>query len=627
MKLVFKFVVACLGLGTIVLGSAYLWALQNPNWVKAQVENLLSAEIHRDVHIAGPITLSPGLTTRIAGEGLQISNPDWAQQDHFLETAPFQAAVATFPLLWLDAELVGFEADWVKLSVELLTDGRATVHFDDPEGKPMDDEDSNASGSGFSLENFRFSTTHIVFIDEPLGLSADIRLDHGAGENVAHLSLTGQSMDDPVKLTGAITNWAHLLDPGTATTVTVDGRFGNTDIAGDVTVQNFASLEAWSTDLDISGPDLERFAKRWSVDLPSQASFSGSVHLEEQGPDFGIAFDLTSLDTSQLSGSIKLHEANDEALEIITADVHAPVLNIDDLNVSGTSSAQTRDMQALWPTAMWSAKAKIDQLVASNFSLSDITAVLDAGPDRAEISVTRDAQAEDAVEDIFHATFTRNGADIDTVITAKTGEINFEGLTRALDDVPPIREADIDLRASGQNVQEWINSSEGHARVKTGQFKVGAVMSDLAHYDGFSAFFNGITSLFSTPKQQVQCATVNLQPMTEEVKLHTHIVHGERISTVNATLDRATQQVTGNIRTSAVKKSGFKPTQNLKIAGPLDDLKVTNLGLDDLSLLAARTAATPINSIIDLFDGSDKKAIKEACLDILSHQHDTENDV
>ncbi|HEX5794415.1 MAG TPA: AsmA family protein, partial [Geminicoccaceae bacterium] len=201
------------------------------NWLKGPIEGWVSAELGRDVEIAGDLDVDLALQPRITVTDVRLANPPWASDEPMLALARAEAVVDLRALIDGEVRLPELSVSEPVLRLETRPDGPPNWEFpsEEPAGPP----------SVPYIGRLRIEGAAVHYLEHGSGRSVDAELAEVTGSTDApeggmQLAATGTVQGEPLELRLSGPPAAQLERPSEAYPLALDLKLGESDLVGDV---------------------------------------------------------------------------------------------------------------------------------------------------------------------------------------------------------------------------------------------------------------------------------------------------------------------------------------------------------------------------------------------------------
>ena len=352
-------------LGLIVLAWAVLYITKG-RFLRHPFENIVSSMTHREVRVAGDFQLYfDPIDVHFVSEGLTVSNPEWAEAEHFFRADRIDTHLDTFTLLGNHRRVE--ELLLRNGSVYLAWDAahrRNTWTFSEEKGEPL------------TLPVIRraiVAGTRLVYRDPRMQLAADVRFRTIEAKDTEFASAirfdgTGNARRTPFTLEGALLTPNETVGGG-RNRLALRARAAHTiaDVTG--TLAGATEIEGADLHADVRGRNLADIFMVVGIAVPDTRSYRLRSALTKAGTEWRFSGLRGQFGDSDIAGKLSIDtgaprlrlaaDLRTDTLDII--DV-APFIGYNPQRVAAEGKAGAVRTVAGRPRVLPDAKLRVDAL-------------------------------------------------------------------------------------------------------------------------------------------------------------------------------------------------------------------------------------------------------------------------
>jgi uncharacterized protein involved in outer membrane biogenesis len=201
------------------------------NWLKEPIEDRVSAELGREVEIAGDLDVDLSLHPRITVTDVRLANPPWASDEPMLALARAEAVLDLRALIDGEVRLPEVSITEPVLRLETRPDGPPNWEFptEEPAGEPTVPH----------IGRLRIADAAVHYLDHGSGQSVDAALTEVTGSTDSpdagmQLAATGTVQGEPLDLQLSGPPAAQLERTNEPYPLALDLKLGESDLAGEI---------------------------------------------------------------------------------------------------------------------------------------------------------------------------------------------------------------------------------------------------------------------------------------------------------------------------------------------------------------------------------------------------------
>lgn len=326
--------IAALLLALVLLVLFFPWDL-----LRGPINRYVSSELGRRFEITRRLDVSLGRTTTVRLDGVELTNPEWAQEPYLVRAKSAEFDIKLWPLLFGKLNLPRVALSEPEIGLQIEADGRRTwaLSRDTSDTGAVPDIGTllvdkgtlkyKAAAQGADV------TTQFAVAAEGQGPDAPLPLSYRA---------SGRWKGEPFVAdgrTGGVLQLSKNVEG--VFPVEVNAVAGKTRLKAKGTITNLSELGALNATFDIQGQNLALLYRITGVVLPSTPPYKLKGQLKHQGSLWAAEQIQGVLGSSDLSGNLSFDTAT--AVPRLTGKVQSKVLDFKDLGavVGVTPSAAT----------------------------------------------------------------------------------------------------------------------------------------------------------------------------------------------------------------------------------------------------------------------------------------------
>jgi uncharacterized protein involved in outer membrane biogenesis len=399
------------------------------------------------LHLLGGIRLTVGQ--------LQIDNPPAIALGPMVQAQALQVAMGWGQALrWRPGRtlvLQSLRADRLNLRLQRLADGRASWPAA-PAAEPA--KPARPLNEVIQIGSLAVAAGDVRYVDEPTALdltgqfsSETVPGASGANTVVLRANARGQFRRKPVQATlraDGVVAWLSDAADAPAVPVTLALTAGRAELHFDGTVRDLLQQRDVRGRYTLRGPSLAAVGEPVGVTLPQTHRFAMSGRLAQQGPRWYTVVDQATVGSSTLAGEF-MFERRDGAPPMLAGRLHGSSLKLQDLGpaVGGAIDDSPRTVRSAG-RVLPDRDFDLPSLRAMNADVLIDLARFDFGT--AQLQAAAPLRAHLVLQDGLLAV-----RDID----ARLAQGQLSGAV-TLDGRQPVARWDVDLRARGLLIEQWI---------------------------------------------------------------------------------------------------------------------------------------------------------------------------
>ena len=273
-------------------------ALRGPinRYVSAQIGRRFEITRHLDVHL--------GFTTTVRADGIEIANPEWAQEPYLLRANSAEIDVRIFPLLVGKVILPRVALSKPSIGLQIEPDGRRTWSLAKNTSKP---------GLAPAIGDVAVDNGALSYFSKTQG--ADLRVEFSVAEQANNLlplqfSASGKWNNSKFSASGRSGSVLKFSQQTQAPfPLDFSATAGRTSLKAKGTVASLAELGGIDATFDLKGQNLDDLYGLLGVVLPSTPPYSLRGKLDKNGRVWAVSQLQGVLGKSDLSGNLSFDQS------------------------------------------------------------------------------------------------------------------------------------------------------------------------------------------------------------------------------------------------------------------------------------------------------------------------------
>jgi len=292
--------------------------------LRGPINRYVSEQLGRRFEITQHLSVNVGRTTTVRVEGVEIANPEWANDPYLLKATAAEFDISLLPLVFGKVVLPRISLTEPRLGLQIEPDGRRTWALSrdtsDTSAVPeigavvVDKGNVNykSSAQGADLE-VQFSLVQESGNQLPLSFKAN-----GKWKNAA-FTASGRA--------GGVLTLSK--DTQTPFPLEVNAVAGRTSLKAKGSIANIADLAGIDATFDLQGQNLDELYNLLGVVLPSTPPYKLRGKLDKQDKRWAVSQIQGMLGKSDLSGALSFDQS--AAVPLLTGKVQSKVMDFADL--------------------------------------------------------------------------------------------------------------------------------------------------------------------------------------------------------------------------------------------------------------------------------------------------------
>ena len=317
-------------LGVLLLALVLLAVFFPWDTLRGPVNRYVSKKTGRHFEITRHLDVKLGRNTRVLMDGIEIANPDWAQDRDLVKAEAAEVDVHLFALLLhRRIELPYVKLTKPQLGLQIEPDGRRTWALGsdtkDPTNVPQIGAVVVDQGTAHYIDSDHGADVHAEF-----GMHRDAVAKAGATALPLQFKATGRWQGQPFSAEGATGDVLSLNGPQQHPfPAEVRATAGATQLRARGSVANLAALDGADVDFHLQGEDLGQLYKLVGVVLPNTPKYSFAAHVSKQGEVWNVRAIDGHLGRSDIAGDLAFSQAGQRPS--LQGQLRSKMLDFEDL--------------------------------------------------------------------------------------------------------------------------------------------------------------------------------------------------------------------------------------------------------------------------------------------------------
>ena len=294
------------------------------NMLRGPVNRFVSDQLGRRFEITQHLSVRLGFTTTVSAEGIEIANPEWADNPYLLKAAAAEFDIKLLPLFWGKVVLPKIRLTQPRIGLQSEPDGRRTWAFS---------RNTSDKGTAPQIGSFVVDEGSVSYLAKAQGADLD-----------GQFSLVSESGNDlPLrfKATGRWNNGAFTANgrTGGALQFSKDSKApfpvevsvvaGKTRLNAKGSLDDLANLAGIDATFDLQGENLDDLFGLLGVVLPATPPYKLSGKLDKKDKIWAISQIQGLLGKSDLSGTLSFDQSS--AVPMLTGKMQSKIMDFADL--------------------------------------------------------------------------------------------------------------------------------------------------------------------------------------------------------------------------------------------------------------------------------------------------------
>ena len=292
--------------------------------LRGPINRYVSDQLGRRFEITRHLAVRPGFTTTVSAEGIEIANPEWAQNPYLLKATAAEFEIKLLPLIVGKVVLPSIRLTQPLIGLQIEPDGRRTWAFS---------RDTSEKGTAPQIGSFVVDQGSVSYLAKAQGADLDVQF--------ALASESGNNMPLSFKATGRWNNGAFTADGSTGGVlgfskdstasfpVEVSAVAGKTRLKAKGSLTDIANLAGIDATFDLQGENLDDLYGLLGVVLPATPPYKFQAKLDKKDKLWAVSQIEGLLGNSDLSGVLNFDQSS--AVPLLTGKLQSKIMDFADL--------------------------------------------------------------------------------------------------------------------------------------------------------------------------------------------------------------------------------------------------------------------------------------------------------
>jgi uncharacterized protein involved in outer membrane biogenesis len=292
--------------------------------LRGPVNRYVSEQLGRRFEITRHLSVRLGLTTTVIAEGVEIANPEWAQEPYLLKATAAQFDIRLLPLVVGKVVLPSIRLTEPQIGLQIEPDGRRTWAFS---------RDTSDKGTAPQIGSFTVDKGSLSYLAKAQGADLDVQfsLARESGNDLP-LSFNAKGRWNNGAFTangrtGGVLKFS--TDSQAPFPVEVNAAAGKTRLNAKGSIADLANMAGFDATFDLQGENLDDLYGLLGVVLPATPPYKLRGKLEKKDKVWAVSQIQGLLGKSDLSGSLSFDQS--AAVPLLTGKVQSKVMDFADL--------------------------------------------------------------------------------------------------------------------------------------------------------------------------------------------------------------------------------------------------------------------------------------------------------
>jgi len=303
----------------VLIISFFPWDL-----LRGPINRYVSDQLGRRFEITRHISVHVGRTTTVSLEGIEIANPEWANDSYLLKATSAEFDISLLPLIVGKVVLPKIKLTEPRIGLQIEPDGRRTWAFS---------RDTSEKGTSPQIGSIVVDQGSVSYLAKAQGADLDVQfsLASKAGDDLPlSFKATGRWNNGAFSAngrTGGVLEFSQ--DSQASFPLEVSAVAGKTRLNAKGSVADLANLAGIDATFDLQGENLDDLYGLLGVVLPATPPYKLRGKLEKKDKTWAVSQIQGLLGKSDLSGSLSFDPSS--AVPRLTGKVQSKVMDFTDL--------------------------------------------------------------------------------------------------------------------------------------------------------------------------------------------------------------------------------------------------------------------------------------------------------
>ena len=292
--------------------------------MRGPLNRYVSQELGRRFEITHHLLVNVGRVTTVRAEGVEISNPEWAQDLYLLKASAAEFDIKLLPLLFGKVVLPRISLEKPDIGLQIEPDGRRTWALS---------RDTSDKGAVPEIGAVVVDQGHLNYRARAQGADLNVQFSL-ARESGTPLPLsykvTGKWKNETFTANGRTGGVLQLSKNAQAPfPLEVNAVAGRSSLKVKGSIANLVDLVGIDATFDIEGQNLDDLYNMLGVVLPSTPPYKLRGKLDKHDKSWAVSQLQGVLGNSDLSGALRFDQS--ATIPLLTGTVHSKVMDFSDL--------------------------------------------------------------------------------------------------------------------------------------------------------------------------------------------------------------------------------------------------------------------------------------------------------
>ena len=292
--------------------------------LRAPINRYVSDQLGRHFEMTRHLSVRLGFTTTVSAEGIEIANPEWAQNPYLLKADTAEFDIKLLPLIVGKVVLPHIRLTQPRIGLQIEPDGRRTWALS---------PDTSEKGTAPKIGSLIVDEGSVSYLAKAQGADLEVQFSL-ASESDTNLPLsfkaTGRWNNDAFTATGRTGGALEFSKDAQAPfPVEVNVVAGRTRLKAKGSLDDLANLAGIDAIFDLQGENLDDLYGLLGVVLPATPPYKLGGKLDKKNKIWTVSQIQGVLGKSDLSGSLRFDQSS--AVPLLTGEVQSKIMDFADL--------------------------------------------------------------------------------------------------------------------------------------------------------------------------------------------------------------------------------------------------------------------------------------------------------
>ena len=292
--------------------------------MRGPINRYVSDQLGRRFEITRHLSVRPGFTTTVSAEGVEIANPEWAQDPYLLKATAAEFEIKLLPLIIGKVVLPRISLRQPSIGLQIEPDGRRTWAFS---------RDTSEKGTAPQIGSFVVDQGSVIYLAKAQGADLDVQFalaPESSNNMPLSFKATGQWNNGAFTAegrTGGVLGFSK--DSTAAFPVEVSAVAGKTRLKAKGSLTDIANLAGIDATFDLQGENLDDLYGLLGVVLPATPPYKLRAKLDKKDKLWSVSQIDGLLGKSDLSGVLNFDQSS--AVPLLTGKLQSKIMDFEDL--------------------------------------------------------------------------------------------------------------------------------------------------------------------------------------------------------------------------------------------------------------------------------------------------------